>query len=388
MSRFFTLLYIVVSLLAFTSCAGDDATSVDGDGQGGDSETVRLTLTLNMGGDAVVGSRATTWGDEYKTMTATDYERTIAEGKLQVLLYSADGSSFIGELQDLIYTRRSGDEANIYDVIGSLEIPKTLLVDGKLECKIVVLANYDTPVKGTKSLTDIANETFSYNAAGMAAETSYIPMFGVKTFSGTNAIKLSYGYQKTIERIDMLRSMAKICVKFDLSSGDDGMITADDDIGLKAVRITNGSTVGYMVPKGYADVKETTKLSMVDLTAWDWGSDCTFNPHGGDNPTVETLSFIKENATTFYIYVPEYDISNGRPKIQVLFDFQQSTDSYYTFDFDQYVNSVAQQNTGFNIERNHVYTFIIKKTKFKLFAVVAGDWTNTFYNEYTFEDDV
>lgn len=374
MSRFFTLSYIVIVLLSLASCASDDAMSVNDEEQEGGSETVKITFTINMGGETTSRSRATTWGDKYKTKTANIYENTIEEGKLQVLLYSADGSEFLGELQNVTYVRRSDDESYIYDVVGSIEVAKVNLTNNKLECKIVVLANYDTKVSNPSSLSNLGEITYSYDnhkTADIAAGKAGIPMFGVKTYSGDSALKLFNGVQTDAKEIYMLRAMAKIIVS-----------TTIDAMAIKSVTLKNHNTTGYIVPTGYADYNDTKSLYIESTES----IKNTFHPNSSRASTTTELSFEKESDNSFFIYVPEYGgytSEDDTPKITIKFDFSIVEDEMESFYFDNYTTEGVRKQDNPNIERNNAYTFTVKKDKG--FIVATDNWIAVYDNTFKFE---
>lgn len=335
------IMYLLALLLTAVSCSNDgfvDDTPV------ADKEQVQITFTINMGGSTK--STRATWGDNldsdennnYKQETGTTDENFIEEGKLQVLLFKTDDTNtFLGELENVRYNRHS-DKDNIYDIVGSLSVDKATVVDGKLECKIVVLANYDTKasLSSGDNISSIKDLSFNY-------DTKYIPMFGVETYSGDNAIKLSAGSWSDIGEIYMLRAMAKIRVK-----------CSSEDINITDISVSNYNTLGYIVPKGYTE-KSTKDIDYNTLNA---------------NSTIiedENLSFFDntevddDKQTYWYVYLPEIG-SGNEPKITVEYTTidDKTTTHERSFKIGEYTKGKFTE--GINIVRNHIYTFSLNYT--------------------------
>lgn len=342
--RWDNILYTLLALQMLASCASDDDATGSSESCCVAREMMKITFTIDMGGETMSRSRAETWGDnDYTKKSATVYENTIEQGRLQVLLYSEDGNTFLGELQNVTYVRHAAPDDNIYDVVGSISVAKVNLTNNKLNCKIVVLANYDTPVTNTTQLSDIASNSFAYNAAGMADKTSYIPMYGVKTFRDDEALKLFSGVRTDAKTIYMLRAMAKVRLHCENS-----------DVTLLSATIANHNNIGYTVPQTYNTVDNTENISYLDGT---------FNPYpdckAGSVQTffgTEIETTTDDNGTTtkdyLYIYVPETPSSNV-VKITVSYK-KDNTTSTRTFDFGYYTDGVV---SPLDIVRNHVYTF-------------------------------
>lgn len=370
---------MVTSLLAMMSC-GNDAAVVDDDDNA--AEQVQICFTISMAG-STTRTRATTWGDDYETETATYNENTIDPDKFQVLFFDADGK-YLDQLGNLSYFRYSDSDNGTYDVVGTLSVGNNYVKDNKLNGKMVVLANYDeaVDVSSLSTLSDISANTFAYTnhtTENIAAGTAYIPMFGVTTLNG---LQMNAGYRTNAGTVYMLRAMAKVIVNLNLDSNGNGVIDTGEEYAITSAELTNCNQAGYIVPKDYANVSNTTELTMADLSLLDWDKDNTFNPDSNSSTT--TITFEKESDSVFYAYVPECVISNdNRPTFSIRFDFMTDTYPSYTFGFDEYENGVAKNVESYNIERNHVYTFTITKGKGS-FSISTDNWANTFDNEYTF----
>lgn len=357
----------IVFLLSFPLLACSCGTPLADEESGGKA---MVTFTVRAAG----ASTKTTWGDNYDSESATGNESVIDMGKFQALVFDT-ADKYIGHIRIVSYTESDGS----YNVTGLLDIDESCIQDSKLSGKIVVLTNYDTAVSGISSLSDIGTDAFSYEShktEDIAAGAAAIPMFGVSQFTD---LPISTSGHIDMGIVYMLRAMAKIRVRLNLDSNGDGTVSSDEEFAISSVTLTNCNKTGFIVPKGYATVSSTTELTMMDPP-----DDGTFNqyPSSDGTPETGTLTLQKESDTEYFLYVPEYKISNGRPSFSIKFDFQTDADSEYTFDFDVY-DSGKSTSADYDIERNNIYTFTIKKNKGKLY-IVSGDWANTFNNEYTF----
>lgn len=346
-------------LMAFwcVSCSGDD------DMQGDDTRKIRIKFTLTMD-DRQADSRAGTWGDnDYDTETAATWESTINYGKLQVLVYSMkEGyeNTYIGEVSDLTFSRlNSGSQ---YTIVGSFlaNIGSGYFdADGNLPCKLVVFANYDSTI-GTQAagadISAIKETTYNYSAAGIAAHTSYIPMWGVRTYTDEDGeykpLTLETKTKIDAGEIFMLRSMAKIRVKLN------DYVAAN--YTLSNVTLSNYSYLGYIMPAGYS-ISDTEKLYHADQTADD--QPATFNPYLSNNSRLSLAFTEEEEGKSFVVYVPEFETTA---------DDTGATDPYIALTLTP-VN-LAQSPLEFSIQlnkddgtpqrlvRNTVYTYTIVGT--------------------------
>lgn len=362
--------------LTMMSCSGSGEF---GDDDAAESNAVQISITLSTNSI----TRAT-WGDDYVSETATSREDYINPRTLKVLLFDTTTGECIGQVDNMICYQNSYDKANVYEVVGTLDVEDGTVDDQRLSCKMVVLANYEGDVSSVATLSDLSSLTFTiinHLATDVAAGKASIPMFGVRTCTN---LQVRQGERTDAGTIDMLRAMAKIKVSLELDSNGDNNVTTGEHIAIASVTMTNHNATGYLVPKGYSSVSETNLLTMIDTETWDWAADQTFNPYASASTGSVTLA---QNANNeFYVYVPECSVDGARPKFSVTFDFQTDSDTEtYDFDFDKYTtDGEAEENNSFHIERNHVYGFVITILKGS-FKVSSTEWTNTFTNEYTFE---
>lgn len=339
---------LLALLLMLCGCSSDDEdTSV---------EQSNVQVTFNIMLDNLSGTtRAGTWGDDdYDKETATQWENTVAAGKLQVLLYDSNGT-FVAQVTNLRTINLDATTNSAYQVRGAVAVADSLLTDGKFDCKIVVLCNYDkaaTPVSGTSKLADLAYELYQYNASGIVAKTSYIPMFGVKEYTGTDALALQKGAIVDAGDISLLRAMAKIRVH--LSDA------AAQEFTLLSTTISDYNQRGYILPTGFADVVETTDLYYEGTT-----SPLSFHPRTA--LAGKPLSFMTETTGTSLItYLPEHITTTNAttgdttPYLSVTIAPKGNTAEAgtYSINLRQYTDGV-EAKTNLNLIRNTVYDYEI-----------------------------
>ena len=252
-----------------------------------------------------------------------------SENGLQVFVYTLDGTTLLGEVTDKDIYKIS---TNVYKFNGKLSIQN--LASETLQCRLMVFANC---TNGT--------ETFNYNV-------QYIPMWGVKE----TTLKLAKGELTDItEPIYLLRAMAKVEVKLDLSIAEDFDITS--------VKVNKYNVYGNVLPNGASAATSTEEMNL----------DAVFNPNVEDSGT--DLYFTKVTDDEFYVYLPEYD--NSIPAtIKVEIDKK-----FYEIKFENYVDGKASGDS-YNLVRNHYYQYTITnvveqsvEVNFTLKYQVM-DWTN------------
>lgn len=354
-----------------TSCSSDNEQADD------ELQSIKIMFTITMG-DKPITTRTDTWGDnDYTEETATEWESYISPGTLQVFVYNKN-NTYIDKVNINSFSRHS-NEKNVYDIIGSFsaKISDSELEDGKLPCKLVVFANcskYMTEKKAAAGINSLSSIAYNFDAAGMKTGTTYIPMWGVRTYSSDNA---SAEYQPlTIEKntqtnagtIYVLRSMAKVRVTL-----SDDMA---DNYTLSNVSLSNYSYYGYLTPAS-CDVSDTEKLSHEIVTneeALTAGTAFqTFNPYSGSNARLN-LSFIEETTgKSFIIYVPEFatTMTNGDtdPYINLTLT-NKTTNSPQTY----IIPVTNADNEPQSLVRNTVYTYKITGSGCTL-EYQAQEWT-------------
>lgn len=368
-SLYLWLCLAAVSLLS--SCTSDE-------GEADDVQTVKIMFTITMG-DKASGTRADTWGDTYTSIAATEWESYIHPGALQVFIYNKN-DAYLGEVENLTYSRHE-DEKNVYDIVGTFSAKisdSDLDADGKLPCKLVVFANcnsYMTEQKAAAGVDAMKNVAYNFDAAGMKAGTTYIPMWGVRTYSSENTeaeyqpLTIDKDTKTDAGTIYMLRSMAKVKVTL-----NDYMA---DKYTLSDVSLSNYSYYGYIAPES-CGVSDTEKLSheiVTDEEALTAGTAFqSFHPYSGSNAKLD-LDFIEETSgRTYIMYVPEFitTMSDGMtdPCINLTLT-NNSTNSPQTYT----VPLTNLTNKAQSLVRNTLYTFNITGSGCTL-EYQAQNWTD------------
>lgn len=363
------------------SCSNDSAQD---DGENG-KQLTNVTLTLVMG-NAQANTRTGTWGDDdYTKETATTWENTIASDKLQVLVFDTS-NNYIGQVVNLTYEGNTPD--NIYRVRGVLLIDRSLIVDSKLSCKFVVLANYDESVWLTvgTSMSELETTSYQYNASGIAAKTAYIPMWGVETYQGTSALTIDENSKAEIDagEIFMLRAMSQIRVSLEDSE--------NNDFTIKSATLSSYNTKGYILPSGFATVSETKNL-FYDVTT----SPLSHHPY--DSKYNSDLAFHETtttDGTSFIIYVPECatnkDTSTGKtdPYISVTISPKKGGSSWtatdehtYKINLHKYDTYGNDTNEKYDLIRNTIYDYKISVTGVLQYQAI--DWTEQECSDVIFE---
>lgn len=347
-------LCLLLATLSLCSCIYDNESVTDDAAQ-----TMQVKFTISMN-NISGGSRAGTWGDnDYSTESANYWESAIELTKLQVLVYST-ADKYIGKIKNMSYNRRTGSESNIYDIIGSLDIDESLLNNGKLECKFVVLANYDNTIAEQATgadLSAIKDILYSYNATAIADHSAYIPMWGVQSYLDTNtdtqykALTLKKGSRTDAGDIYMLRAMSKIRIK--LSDELAGQYKLSD------VKLSSYNTKGYITPKGY-DVSNTKSLHYTV----DSGTDISYNPY--ESAVTASVDFQTEKADSSYIvYVPECNTATLESDICVAIkNMSDELIGNFAIRIANYTDGKADDD-GIELVRNTIYEYEITKIKEK-----------------------
>jgi len=371
--KVFQLVFVLLALLSSASCSDYS----DGAQDNSATATMHIKFTISVGGQSQ--SRAGTWGDnDYNATAANEWESTIEAGRLQALVFDVS-DKYLGQVSNLIYYRHTDNSGNvsgnIYDIIGSLNIPLSSIgSDGKLECKLMVFANYGQLIPSQileAALADIGGENdvnikYWYDAAGIAARTAYIPMWGVKTYTGINALTLKKGQQADAGEIFLLRAMSKIRVSLYKEMTKSHTLTG--------AMLTNYNNRGYIVPASYAFIGDTKSLNYrADGTV-----PLSYNPVASKSNT--SLAFIEETVGTSYvIYVPEYETTTDdtgtetTPHITLTITDKSGNDITHDFviQLKKYTNGVA--GAVQKLTRNTVYNYTIMGAKSVKYQAV--DWT-------------
>lgn len=311
-----TILSVVLLCIFCISCNGNEDEYAESIGR----TKVQMTFVLDMDEPA---SRSV-WEDPpyNESDNGNEYENTIDWTTLQILVYSADGSAYWGEVSNITKIKQIG---NVYKFRGELALDKNYLGNNTLNCRMMVFANSEAQVVDAS----LGSLTYNYN-------TRNIPMWGVKTIN----IPVVNGYADLGEnKIDLLRAMAKVIVTKDA--------TNLAGYTLQEVSFDYYNPSGYIMPADYASVSETKEVKV------------GYHIPEGLQPQ-KNLPFAGGTGDR-YAYVPEY-INNGAlypSSISVTLQKGTETAKTYKIEFKEYTEGKPGE-TIFDIKRNHIYAFHIK----------------------------
>ena len=311
------LLLLLAATLA--SCVYDDAPALRSDDG---RQAVQVTFTL-AAGNAPTDTRAEgpTWGDYYPPKNGTEWENAIDPDDLQVLLYTAADNGYVGRVENLVSFR---NDDGTYTYHGQLTADADDLTPDT-SYKIMVFANCNIN-NNTEDISSITNKTFAQDAR-------YIPLWGVKT----TTLNLTPGTANNLDKIDLLRAMAKIEVT--LSAVLTGEYT------LSRVYLNRYNQTGYCLPADYATASQTTDLDREDGTA-----PISFNPN--ESLAANALFTISTDGNTAVCYLPEYEAEDANPAVLTI----TLNGKAYTLDLKDYTTD----NGGYyDLVRNHIYRYII-----------------------------
>lgn len=326
------LLVGMLMVVLAASCSGDAGDPVQTSGQ----EKVQVCFTIAM--NDAPQSRSGEWDDnwdadpDYDDEAGTTIDNAI--NNLCVVLFSTDNNTCYGEVQNPIYFKE-GTEGNVYTFMGDISINSSAISDGKLVCKVMVLANAGTGTIG--SISDLGNLTFTHN--GNPAE---IPMWGVKTITADDNVTVTAGSRSDLGTIYLLRAMAKIEV-----------IMADEKHTMQSVTLTRRNSIGYTAPYNYSNVTATELLNREAMRI-------PATTVGNNVVTTGTSLNAVTTGTKYTLYVPEYDncSTNATPATLTV----RVNGKDYTIFFKDYLTNDGEI-PDYDIVRNHIYRFTITEVK-------------------------
>ena len=230
------LLVSVLGMLA-ASCSqeADDPTLATEGGR------VQLKFTIVL--DESPASR--TWGSTYDPEEATKAENTIQN--MQVILFNTAGDVCYGELENVQYFATDHDTYKEYEFQGSIPVSAVgtdkLVVNDKLNCKIMVLANCAIDFSASEFNATTALNNLSYEIANIYSSSTGlkagIPMWGIHTVTN---LPVDRNYATDLDDdIYLLRSMAKI----EVTLSDE---TWNNDYRITSATLNKYNAEGYVVP--------------------------------------------------------------------------------------------------------------------------------------------
>lgn len=324
------ILLTVLTCALATSCIYDKYAAEDA----AEADMMKVSFVLNTGEVSTRGSWDTN-EKQYENTNATAAENQIDPDKLQLFLYNTNGS-LLGKVTNLIH-RQDETKTNIYYFSGDVSFAKSQIEqnDGKLSCKIVVLANSDT-------YTPAANATLSDMTTALTFArkdvSDGLPMWGVKTIEN---VTFNSGLATDIGTIDLLRAEAKITVTVNETYKDK----------VTGISLSKSNKSGYVCPANAATTANTNDLDM----------DNCINPYTATTDGTEEITLTSTDGGKTYsaLYIPEIDNSGN----DVVLKVTTTTLGEKTIYFKHYDDNgdVISTETPMNIVRNHSYSYYIEK---------------------------
>ncbi len=369
------LLVSVLGMLA-ASCSQetDDPTLATEGGR------VQLKFTIVL--DDSPASR--TWGSTYDSEEATKAENTIQN--MQVILFNTAGNVCYGELENVQYFATDHDTYKEYEFQGSIPVSAVgtdkLVVNDKLNCKIMVLANCAIDFSASEFNATTALNNLSYEIANIYSSSTGlkagIPMWGIHTVSNLTVDRNYATYLP--QDIYLLRSVAKIQIRLSNKAREDGFTLTPS--------LSHYNTKGNCQPT-FPDL-ETGKY-LPETTKTLAQESCIRANNSGKGTG---LTFMGNATDGYYAYVPEYEISvvenvtNAVINLGLLKNGESTSVETTTLQFRNYVNG---KPTGdkFNIVRNHIYDYVINEINDgynMALTCVVQNWSEAEVEEWVYTD--
>lgn len=372
---------MILTLLLF-SCSSDDEQTRSNNGV--DYYTVHIVLST--GGNGFTRATPDHNNGNVSVEDGTGNENKIANVDLYVFEPMLDGKtrydSKLIEKAINVTTRIEGANTVADGIL--FHLPRKQSEYGtNAEFQVVAVCNNSgaySPVAGTTTLGDfISNLKYEYTTdftKNLIEGTATIPMWGIVP----NKLIADEETREVPQfTIPVLRAMAKVTVKMDLSSSE-----IKNDISLTGVSISNYNTGGYMAAQDNQAISDTAYV--ISSESFPIGS-TNFNGDKRDDdkpsrtginnastsgytPTGTSLSFQKVGDDEFVIYIPEFDnidesSSNTLPQAYITLTLKTATggtvyvnQNLYFADYTGGSSSTVTANT-WDIIRNDHYKYTI-----------------------------
>lgn len=306
------------------------ACSDSADGGEDEDDNVRVTFTLSVASTADA-TRADNegWDDYNPDIIGSASENAINTADLQIRICDSKGQT-IANVDDIQAHRTSSTQ---YTVSGTWNDAKGHTAQAS---RIMITANCHA--QATASLA-----TLAYDAQSL---DQYLPMWGVATLPA----RLVLGKSNNIGTVSMLRAMAKVCVQMRSDMAGRGYSIA-------SLKIAPRNTRGYCVPKTWESVASTEDIRF----------DGSLNPL--ESVTTQPLDFTTQLAA----YIPEYDNTSAGATpatVSVTLNRNGETDDTYTLYFRHYNSDGEPTGAAYDIQRNHLYNYIIYKESDKVLVTL------------------
>ena len=303
------------------------------------AESHSIMFTISMEGENTKAK----WEETYTSVDGVPFDYRILPDQLRVVVIADDGTR-LGEIQDLYYWPEN-EAHTIFKFMGRMPdgFVDHYKANDNQPYKFIVLANCSDHQSGEQYITYSHTQLIEPSKDDKAAPSvgHAIPMWGVKEVDMKTIFENG---TQDIGEIWLLRSAAKIEVNLSANVRNKG--TTINSATLKYYNQT-----GYVLPSGALEVSETGLLDQENCI--------NVYRHAAVN-----LPFVKDEKTgNYYVYVTEYDNSNypgERNKISLEFNIDGEKKYFEdAISFCEYRDGKPQENSHYNIVRNHIYQFEI-----------------------------
>lgn len=324
------LIFLLVSMLSVSCVSDSDPDIMPTD------EPRNIIFTVSL---AENKTRAA-WEEVYPSEEGVLFDFRINPEKLHVVIFAEDGTR-LGTLENLLYFPTDDSDTQFLFIGQMPEAFAKHFNDNADETvrkyKFMVLANCDASTSGEQYIT------FNHAQLHPSNVNASIPMWGVTEVELT---PLEGNQRWDIGDISLLRAAAKVEVKLSDELKNEG--TTINSATLKYYNQT-----GYVLPSGGMTALQTADLDQEECVR--------VYRHAA-----ETLPFIKDETTgNYYVYVTEYDninYSGERNKISLTCKVGDEEKTFEdAISFCRYSEGLPDENSPYNIVRNHIYEFTITK---------------------------
>ena len=232
------LVAIMILVVTMVSCSNDGP-----DIGTGEDQTGMISFRL-VTPKSTPASRAT-WNDEYEALGGNDFETTLLNDELYVMITDKQCSQQFA-VTNLICTRRLENALLVvYEYTGRVNQEEMAEIAGLVDGKLHIIANsgYKPQLDANTTFTLMGKPGLGFNA---------IPMWGViqkDDLSGlTDPNSIFY-----IGDVSLLRAMAKVVISNDPS--DYNNISS-----IERVTISKANSTGYLLPQGWLAIDNTRNL--------------------------------------------------------------------------------------------------------------------------------
>lgn len=277
------------------------------------------------------------------------------DGKDFAIYFFDSSDAYVGSLTNVLITPADSDgRYKTYYVSGTVSDANVATLSGSL--KVVILANWgDYPALAPG---DPISRIAAHTPASMTSMSTwrpgrdgYIPMYGVSNL--ITGVSFRDGWQTDLGTLHMLRALAQIRVREDVSTGG---------LRISSLRLTRANTAYMRAPAGVTAQDHYVKGN--------YAGDYYKTPSIPAAPAeVADVEMHRDADGTYRIYVPEYrNIASGtatspldsRARLAVVFE-TESVVRYVDFKYYDTPPSWAGAARGdhFDILRNNIYDYTL-----------------------------